>query len=163
MLAPPVATVKDDDVNPPTDDRRQLPDRRQRPTPFLSCYTFWGRRRETRRDEEQQNYYVDRLHPSMRKFLWGILGLALFDGVATLMGVYGLGAREANPMMAWALDIGIGWFLLLKYGVTLLALLTLLLHQFFRLVRTVLWALVAVYSGIAVYHLVLFARYMLAS
>lgn len=145
------------------EQQRKLPDRRKRSTPFISRYTFWGRRRQARRSDESQNYYVDRIHPSMRKFLWGILCLAIIDGFATLYGVYYLGVSEANPLMASALNISAVWFLVIKYGVTVVALVILLLHQFFRYVRFILSILFAVYAAIVIYHALIFASHLLRS
>ncbi len=134
------------------EEQRQQTDRRQEPTPFLSRHTFRGRRRQARRTEEQENYYVDRIHPTMYKYLWGLLGLALIDGLATLYEVYRLGATEANPIMASLLNIGEAWFLVIKYSVTVVALLVLLLHQFFRHVQLILSGLLLFYLAIVIYH-----------
>ena len=47
-----------------------------------------------------------------------ILAMSLLDAVFTL-NVLTLGAREANPLMAHLIDMGVGWFFAGKLALTL--------------------------------------------
>ena len=79
-----------------SDDSRQSGyDRRRRPTPLLSRFTFKGRRRAGRRTEESRNVYVDRFTATEWMLAAGIMVLSLLDLVFTLAHL-DAGGREAR-------------------------------------------------------------------
>ena len=78
-------------------DRRVLTDRRRKPTPRWSWYTFFGRRTTFRRKSDQEKGgYVDRYSHLMFFILVLILGLNILDSLFTMM-IIDLGGQEFNP------------------------------------------------------------------
>ncbi|MDZ7373106.1 MAG: DUF5658 family protein [candidate division KSB1 bacterium] len=119
-------------------ERRTGADRRRRPTPMLSRYTFRGRRRGPRRASDPQwNYYVDRPRKRDWAMALTLFVLSAFDAFFTLY-LLGRGAYEVNPVMRTVLGYGHSVFLGVKYSLTLLAVLVLLLHANFYLWRPLL-------------------------
>ncbi len=111
-------------------------DRRKRPTPMISRYLFVGRRRSNRRRcDREKGYYVDR----PRQGLVSLALLIIFSGVLDAYFTYelfGQGAVEANPIINFCLDMGWGYCLAIKFVLTSLALLILVVHQnFFKMER----------------------------
>jgi hypothetical protein len=137
-----------------TASRRRIPDRRARPTPMLSRYTFVGRRRAARRAGESRSIYVDR--PGARAYgvLAAVLLLSGLDALFTLMHL-GRGGREANPLMEWAIGLGPVTFLLVKCALTGTGALLLVLHRTFRGVGALLGAVLLLYCGLMGYHVYL--------
>jgi hypothetical protein len=136
---------------------QQRGDRRKRPTPFLSRYTFVGRRKETRRAEEQYNYYIDRLSARV----WAIITLIIFLSVTdSLFTIYFLarGYREVNPLMNVALIIGKPVFITSKYIFTIIGVLVLGLHKNFYFVKGLIGLIIALYLFLNCYHLWLFFK-----
>lgn len=79
-------------------DRRHG-DRRQRPTPMFSRYTFFGgRRRAARRLEEQDGSYVDQHGTWLFLAVIAIVVLNLLDAWFTLLFL-AHGGRELNPLV----------------------------------------------------------------
>jgi hypothetical protein len=67
-------------------DKRILNDRRKKPTPALSWYTFLGRRRGFRRKwDQEKGGHVDRYSPKLFLFLVLILGLNILDVLFTMI------------------------------------------------------------------------------
>ena len=135
-------------------EQRRLPDRRKRPTPMISRYTLLGRRKGFRRDEESSGSYVDRYGAKMTGILVAIVSLSLLDAFFTLLYI-GRGGEEWNPLMKLALDAGIGPFLAIKCGMTVLGVLFLCLHKNFRFVKILLNGVLVIYGALLVYHLFL--------
>lgn len=134
--------------------RRGDGDRRQRPTPLLSRFWLVGRRRGGRRAGEATDVYVDRYRASDWLLVGGVFVLSMLDLVFTLIHLRA-GGREANPIMAWALQGGTETFSLLKLGVTTIGLFVLLLHMRFRRVRGLLMCMLVLYLGVMGWHLYL--------
>lgn len=130
-------------------------DRRKRPTPFLSRYTFIGRRRASRRGEESYNYYVDRLGGKV----WGVIAivfiLSITDSVFTLHFLT-KGFQEVNPLMNIAIFIGKPAFILSKYIFTIIGILVLALHKNFRFVKELMALIITSYILLNTYHIWLF-------
>ena len=98
--------------------QRDIPDRRQRPTPVLSRYTFWGQRRHNRRGQDaKQNYYADRFQPKIMAWALLILAFSTLDGLFTLYHI-SQGATGANPLLNFCLSQGWSYFLALKTLIT---------------------------------------------
>jgi hypothetical protein len=119
---------------------------------MLSRYTLRGRRRKVRRDTESQNHYVDRVAPLTWFLFAGILFCAVADGISTLYIIRYLGLDEANPIMSTFLDIGEPWFLGVKYGVTFMALVVLVIHQNFTSILWCMGSILVFYLIILTYH-----------
>jgi len=133
-------------------NRRAGPDRRARPTPFLSRYWLTGRRQGGRRDGEQLNIYVDRYARNELALIIGVLVLSLLDMFFTLVHLEA-GGTEANPIMAWTLTWGgEGAFKAVKVATTVLALAVLLLHVRFQRVRSLLTFAFILYAGVLLFH-----------
>lgn len=129
------------------------PDRRKRPTPFLSRYTFFGRRRENRRlDDPQKNYYVDRLGGRYWWVVAIILVMSVADALFTL-NIHKTGRfMEVNPLLN-AVIFDSRLFQLVKYLLTVLGILALCLHKFFTGVRELIIFLIVGYTLLNVYQI----------
>lgn len=134
------------------------PDRRHRPTPMFSRYTFFGRRRRNRRtDDPQKRYYVDWVSGGYLWALIGVLALIAADTFSTLYIIH-RGGGEANPLMRTLLETGPHWFAAVKVGSALIAFLLLAVHRFFPLARMMVTVLLAAYGGIVIFHLFLLCK-----
>jgi hypothetical protein len=84
--------------------------------------------------------------------LW-IAGAAVADLALTLLHL-AQGGEEANPVMAWFLEVGgVPAFTAAKATMTAGAGLFLLWHIRFRGTRLALWGISALYAGVMAYHL----------
>lgn len=130
------------------------PDRRTRPTPRISRYSFLGGRRHVVAGEEREGSYVD------------VYGLPLFATIAwvSLMNVadsfftlYHLqaGGIELNPIAQGLLNLGRVDFVLWKSVMISLALLVLCVHKNFGLARWGLVAATATYTALFGWHIFL--------
>ncbi len=142
-------------------ERRALRDRRRKPTPAISRYTFRGRRRGMRRATDPRwNYYVDR--PGLAAWLSvGLLVLlSALDAIFTVH-LLRLGGYEMNPFMRFILRFGHGPFLAVKYGLTALGAFILLIHKNFYLwtpafsVRNIVRFFIGMYLTLVVYEIFL--------
>ena len=139
-------------------ERRTMRDRRRKPTPMFSRYTFFGRRRRNRRaTDPRQRYYVDWVSGPYLYALIGILTLILIDAFSTLHIIHS-GGGEANPLMRWVLGHGAGWFVATKALTALLGFVFLAVHRFFPVARTMVTLLLGAYGGVVFYHVVLLLR-----
>ncbi|MDJ0523351.1 MAG: DUF5658 family protein [Planctomycetota bacterium] len=134
------------------DERRGGPDRRRRPTPMLSKYMLWGRRRGSRRDGEADFTYVDRPGTWIILAFASVVGLSLLDAWYTL-DLLKRGATEANPVMRMALEISDQAFVLIKAVVTIVGASFLCLHKNWPLGRLCLIVALLGYSALLFYHL----------
>ena len=113
-------------------DRRKKADRRAYPTRPFSKYIFKGRRKRARREEEGQNYYVDRYDAKYLALILSILVLCVFDAYFTLKIIH-YGGKELNPLMIKFLDKFPEMSLFVKYVITAISLIILLVHKNFIL------------------------------
>ncbi len=131
------------------------PDRRRRPTPMLSWYSFFGgRRRAGRREGEIENVFVDVYSLSLCLLLLFFFALTVVDSVSTLVYL-GKGGRELNPVAQWMIDQGPAFFVLCKGVLSGLCLLFVMMHKTFRTARLALGLGFVFYFLLGVYHLVL--------
>jgi hypothetical protein len=131
------------------------PDRRRRPTPMVSRYTFFGGRRVAgRRQGEKENVYVDVYKPRLVALLLLFFSLTVIDSVSTLIYL-GKGGRELNPVAQWMIDQGGTFFVMAKGVVSGLCLLFVMLHKNFSAARVALAVGFTFYFLLAAYHLVL--------
>lgn len=137
------------------DTRRQGVDRRSRPTPLLSRYTFvGGRRRACRRAEDPVFYYVDRIRGRLAAALAAIFVFHVLDAVLTL-GHISRGGAELNPLMDALLQVDARLFVFVKLGLAGAGLFVLGLHQNFPYTRHAVVGLFLVFLGLVGYHLFL--------
>jgi hypothetical protein len=139
----------------PTSFPSRGPDRRRRPTPMLSRFTFTGGRRESgRRDGEGENIYVDVYSLRLVLLLLLFFTLTVIDSVSTLIYL-GKGGRELNPIAQWMIDQGGIFFVLTKGVLSGMCLLFVMLHKTFKPARVALGIGFAFYFALAAYHLIL--------
>ncbi|MCA9726483.1 MAG: hypothetical protein KC729_02300 [Candidatus Eisenbacteria bacterium] len=138
-----------------SDPCRRGPDRRRRPTPLLSRYTFTGRRRHNRRgDDPASGYYVDWVEGNYRSAVIAVGIFIALDALATLE-ILSRGGSEANPLMARLLGHSVWTFLIVKFAGAFLAIAVLAIHRHFPNIRRLGALLLAAYGSIALYHLLL--------
>jgi len=102
-------------------DKRFGSDRRKRKIPRLKYLLFGGQRKMIRRSEDQQQMIIlDNYGPGLLAFVLIILTLSLVDGFFTLH-LIDRGASEANPLMAYFLNLSPWAFMSAKYLLTTLS------------------------------------------
>ena len=126
-------------------------DRRIQPTPMLSRFLLFGRRRGGRRAGETENIYVDRPGGWVIVAFGALTILSVADAWFTLYAL-SKGAVEANPIMLAALSLGTAGFVVVKTVVTLLGGAFLCLHKNWALGRVCLWLALAGYGAITAWH-----------
>jgi len=136
-------------------DKRTLKDRRKQPTPGLSRYTFFGRRRTLRRKSDQQRGgYVDRYSSSLFFFLVAIVGLNVLDALLTMM-ILDLKGWEANPAVRSVIDLYGTKFWIWKFSIVSVSLALLCLHSRFKLVKEIIIAVGCLYVIVVAYQVFL--------
>ena len=142
-------------------EMRNHSDRRLRPTPMLSRYTFFrGRRSRFRRREDRlRGGYVDRYGHRLFSVLLWIVVLNIFDALFTHM-ILDSGGTELNPVADWAITAFGNHFIVWKLAVIGCSLLLLCLHSNFRLAKAAIAMAVILYSGVVFYQVVLISCFM---
>lgn len=136
-------------------DRRVGADRRSQPTPMLSWSTFARARRAVdRRGDVLGGAYVDRYSKPLGLVIITIAILCVLDAHFTLAYLQ-RGGEEANPVMERLIHTGPRTFILVKCGATNLAMLFLCLRKNFRYMREAIGTILALYTLLLLYHLVL--------
>jgi hypothetical protein len=109
-------------------EKRSQPDRRKNKLSMRSLL-FGGRRETLRRYEDRQNFfYVDRYRQSLFGVIVLILFLSVIDAILTLF-LINHGAIEINPIMAFYLEVGPYTFLFVKYALTSVGLVVLVIFR----------------------------------
>ena len=135
--------------------RYVLKDRRVRPTPLLSKFTFGGRRGFLRRRVDQQRGgYVDRYSSKLFFPLVLIVGLNILDALFT-MTILDSGGREINPLVNSVITLLGDKFWIWKFAIVSVSSIVLCLHIKFRFVKAVILGITLIYTGIILYQLVL--------
>ena len=138
---------------PPERPGRRGPDRRRRPTPRFSRYTFFGGRRAVvRRPEEHEGSYVDRYRMRVLLLVSWVALMNIGDSFFTLWHLQS-GGIELNPVAAGLLETGRLGFVLWKSLLIAVALLVLVLHKNFWVARLGLWISAGGYTLLNLYHL----------
>jgi hypothetical protein len=119
-----------------TNEKRQGPDRREKPTRPISRYTFVGRRVNARRTDESDNYYVDRYDPRLLIII-GLCAVFCVGDFYLTKHILQAGGSELNPLMAYLIEKNMLIVEIIKYLVTFVALIFLLFHKNFRLLRAI--------------------------
>ena len=139
-------------------DKRIEKDRRRQPTPGLSRYTFFGRRKMMRRKTDwQKGGYVDRYSSTLFFFLITIVGLNVLDALFTMM-ILDLKGWEANPVVNSVITLYGTKFWIWKFFIVSVSLALLCLHSRFRLVREIIVAISCLYFIVVVYQIFLLLR-----
>ncbi len=129
---------------------RRNGDRRNRPTaPWKDLFTPLRRARGRRASD--RSGYVDRYSKRDVGLLFAIFLLNIADAFMTMLWLH-RGGGEANPIMAFFLDIGPFAFLAQKCLVVGFWLILLLVHKNFRFARIGLYASFAVYALLLIVH-----------
>ena len=134
-------------------DERILNDRRKKPTPALSWYTFLGRRKEFRiKSDQEKGGYVDRYSSKLFLFLVLILGLNILDVLFTMIILDNKG-WELNPIVQSVMNIHGDRFWIWKFAIVSLSLTLLCLHSKFRPVKQIIMGLSFIYLLTILYQL----------
>jgi len=140
----------------PSTSVRTVPDRRARPTPRFSRYTFFGgRRRRPRREDELEGTFIDRYSPRASLAVLWVALMNVGDSFFTLVHLQA-GGVEVNPVAAQLLRAGRFGFVFTKSTLVAAALLVLVLHKNFPMARIGIWVSALAYTVLNVYHLTLF-------
>lgn len=122
----------------------------------LLCSLYRSRRRSDRRREIQwRGHYVDSHELSLLIMALGVTLLCIADAYFTVV-LLQFGAKEVNPLMDWLLKIDHQLFFVVKFALTGICLVWLVMHQKFRVfgvlrVYHMLAASLLLYAGL-VYH-----------
>jgi len=136
-------------------NRRSPVDRRKKPTPRWSWFTFFGRRKTLRRKSDHgKGGYLDRYSYVLFFILVLILGLNVFDSLFTMMMI-DLGDQESNPFARPCLALDGDMFWIWRLVIVSIALILLYLHHGFILVRRVIIAIGLIYIVIVLYQMYL--------
>ncbi len=136
-------------------DKRLGKDRRAQPTPAISRYTLFGRRKDFRRKaERQKGGYVDRYSSVLFFFLVFILGLNILDVFFTLM-ILDLKGWEANPVVRSVIDLYGTKFWIWKFSIVSFSIALLCLHSRFKLVKEVIIGISFLYFAVVIYQIFL--------
>ena len=118
-----------DEKSAPAADRRSGADRRRGKSLDWRSLLRGGQRRTIRRAEDRQRiFHVDHYGESLFAGIVFILFLSVLDAIFTLL-LLQHGAVEINPVMAFYIDVGPYAFLAVKYGLTSLGVVFLLLFR----------------------------------
>ncbi len=132
--------------------KRVMPDRRKRRTGMWSPYTFKGRRREIRRDEEAADgYFLDRY--GFRDFapLAAALALCALDLVANLV-LHARGGKDPFPLTSWAVARSGALLVIIQFIPVAATCFLLLLFARFAWSRRIAAALILGFAGLALLH-----------
>lgn len=141
-------------------EKRILPDRRKKPTPRLSWYTFFGRRRGFRRkSDREKGGYTDRYSLKLFFFFISILCLNILDVFLTNTIVYQKGLR-LNPIILSVMGISGERFWIWKFAIVSVALIILCLHIYFKLGKKIIAVLSSICFLVILYQ-IFFLVYLL--
>lgn len=152
-------------LNKPTNmDRRSDQDRRQKNIPFYKLLLSTGKRRTLRRVEDCKRIVeLDHYPPILLISILIVLCLSLLDAALTLV-LLDKGAVELNPVMLHYINLGPGTFVMVKYGITALALMIMvglnaIISVRWRIVSTLMFpSCVLVFGSVVVWELYLLAK-----
>ncbi len=136
-------------------NRRVLQDRRKQPTPGLSKFTIWGRRRTFRREEDKKRGgYVDRYGSGLLFILMLVAGLNVLDALLTMM-ILDDGGWEVNPVVRSVIHLYGERFWAWKFVIVSFPLVLLCLHSKFRMVLTIILGISAFMTTVVFYQIYL--------
>ena len=139
-------------------DERTLRDRREGPTPALSGFTFYGRRKSFRREvDRQRGGYTDRYTSGLLICLVLILALNVLDALFTLT-ILNAGGCEVNFVVGSAIDLWADQFWIWKFGLSSVCVILLCLHSNFRLAGKAILGITVTYVMLAVNQFLILLR-----
>lgn len=100
-------------------ERRQLKDRRKKPTKPISRYTFVGRRKRAQRFTELENYYVDRYELHLLIIIGLIIVFCVLDACFSLK-ICNFGGSESNLLMSIFMEKNLVLALIVKFFITII-------------------------------------------
>jgi hypothetical protein len=152
---PPAAVAA---AEPDAERRFAGSDRRRRPTPALSRYTFFGgRRRGGRRPGENEASFVDLHGPGLLAVVLGIVALNFLDAWFTMFFL-SHGGEELNPIMDAVIREGTLAFVLLKSLGIGICVAVLTIAKNFRFARVGLGFVLVGYAALFGWHMYLYAH-----
>jgi len=131
-------------------ERRGRIDRRSQRWPGIKYFLFGGRRKSTRRGNDQKEFiYVDQYHPWLLVTILLVVILSISDGLFTLHLIE-RGAYEENSVMAWFLNFGSWPFMIAKFLFTCCAILVMLVFHnvYFPPLRIKVKTLIPVFAAV---------------
>lgn len=143
-------------------ERRQDEDRRRHSWRTLTYCGLQGRGRRHQVRRNNHSYYLDRYQPRLVMTGLLVLFLSCLDALFTL-SLLGMGAYEANHLMAALLELGIEPFVFTKVAITAIGVLFLLMHAHFRILRVtngqrMLEVLAGAYGLLIIWELLLMSK-----
>ena len=136
-------------------EKRIFMDRRKEPTPGLSRYIFFGRRKDFRRKiDHQRGGYVDQYSPGLFFFLISIISLNILDALLTMM-ILDLKGCEINPIVCSVMTLYGDHFWIWKFAIVSVSLLLLCLHSRFSRVKTIVVSISFIYFAVVLYQIFL--------
>ncbi len=140
-------------------DDRVLVDRRNRPTPMISRYTFFGGRRKSagNRIGDDPAIFVDIHGAVLFIVVTAIIALNFFDAFFTILFL-SYGGQELNPVMDMLLQSGTWPFIIAKSIGIGLCVLVLTVTKNFRIAKIGTGVVLAGYSVLLCWHLFLLQR-----
>lgn len=145
-------------------ERRSGKDRRHNHNKFFNLFSLKGRRRTLRRIEDSKRITIfDQYHPALLLYVLTVLILSLLDAALTLT-LLARGASELNPVMRYYIDLGPWLFVLVKYTITALALILIIVFSTIVSVRyrlassLILPFCVSVFGSIVIWELYLLLK-----
>ncbi len=137
-------------------DKRVVKDRRNRPTPGLSRFTLWGRRKRFRRKEDQKRGgYIDHFPPVLLLLLTLVVGLTILDALFTVM-ILEDGGWEVNPVVRSVIQLYGERFWVWKFVIVSISLTLLCVHSKFRFVMPVILGIAVTNVIVILYEILLF-------
>jgi len=136
-------------------------DRRTNQKARLKYLLFNGRREGIRREEDSRKvFFFDRYHPKLFAAITAILMLSIFDALFTLILINN-GSTELNPVMAYFLQHGLLPFIVVKYILTSIGVVILLIFKNVILTKAKIYthslfsAVIIVFSAVIAWELFL--------
>ena len=113
----------------PREINRRGRDRRTNHRARLKYLLFNGRREGIRREDDRSRvFFFDRYNPKLFAAITAILMLSIFDALLTLI-LIDKGSTELNPVMAYFLQHGLLPFIVVKYLLTSIGVVILLIFK----------------------------------
>ncbi len=137
-------------------DERVQKDRRRQPTPGLSRYGFFGRRKGLRRHSDQEKGgYVDRYSSGLFVVLVSIIVLNVLDALFTMIILEEKGSWEINPIVQSVMDLCGDKFWIWKFGIVSLCMVLICLHSRFKRVMALCIGSAFLYLAVILYQIFL--------
>ncbi len=135
--------------NPAGIERRSSQDRRQSHIAFFKLVLCKGKRCSLRRAEDcKQITVLDQYDTSLLICALVVVGLSMVDAALTLT-LLKHGAVEVNPVMRYCIELGLGPFVIAKYGLTAIPLVVMVMLSASSFLRFHIGSFLLLFSGLA--------------